>query len=84
VDIGIGTSQLKATGVSITINDLQGSFVNGTPIDQAVTVLHGLGHAFVDLWGIGASAIKPDGKTVPDHVQVSMDNTALIKEKCFK
>jgi len=39
---------LKPTGASITINDLEGSFVSGTAVDQAVTVLHELGHYFLE------------------------------------
>ena len=65
-------------------DNLAGAFITGTPVDQAITVLHELGHAFDDLWGVAASKIVPDGNDVPDHIKVSEANTALIKKDCFK
>jgi hypothetical protein len=82
VGIGNGASQLTITGVDIQINTLTGSFVNGSDQDRAITVLHELGHAFAMIWGAGGSQIQPDGPAIPNNVNVSEDNTALIKN-CF-
>jgi hypothetical protein len=68
----------------IVINDLAGTFVSGKAQDQAVTLLHELGHAMNDIFGPGTSQIKDDGSSVPGGIQTSMNNTALVKKDCFK
>jgi len=74
-------------GIEIDINDLPGSSFNPTAnnvifgtsaITQAVTVLHELGHAMYDLFGVGQIA-TPDGGNVP----LSNANTQLIQKNCF-
>ena len=67
----------------IQFNDLAGVFVTGNAIDQAIAVLHELGHAMNDIFGTGTSVIQQDGKSVPNGVQLSMDNTSLIETTCF-
>jgi hypothetical protein len=68
----------------ITINDIAGSFVTGSLQDWAVTILHELGHAMNDIFGPNTSQIQDDGTNVPNHVQISMGNTAKIEQDCFK
>jgi len=68
----------------IVINDLAGSYVTGTFESQVVTLLHELGHAVNDIFGPGTSLIQPDGQSVKNGVQISMDNTALVDNVCFK
>ena len=76
-----------STGVVIKLNNLssQATFVSGTAYDQAVTVLHELGHAYWDLYGIGTSAITPDydpTKTAAENLAASEDNTNRVVQKC--
>src|SRR5579883_2520604 len=66
----------------IVINDLAGTFVSGDLLAQAVTLLHELGHAMNDIFGPGTSVIQADGPSVPNGVQKSMDNTALVDKAC--
>jgi RHS repeat-associated protein len=80
VQTGAGTLEEAA----IVINDLGGTFVGGSAQDQAVTLLHELGHAMNNIFGAGTSKVKDDGTSVANGVQISMDNTAMIKKDCFK
>ena len=83
VDIGNGATQLFPV-IRITINIQAGVFTGTSAVDQAAVVIHELGHAYVDLFGPTASAIKPDGVNVSDHVKVSEGNTKTVKDNCFK
>ena len=67
----------------MTINDLAGSFVTGTPQSQVVTLLHELGHAMNDVFGAGTSLIRDDGQGVHNGTQISMDNSALVQQTCW-
>jgi hypothetical protein len=85
VPIGNGATQLQASLVEIQINDLAGSFVNGSLRDQELTILHELGHAIYDLYGplgtgvLGANyAIQPDAR----NSTLSQANTNKVKEAC--
>jgi RHS repeat-associated protein len=83
--IGNGASMMVSAGVQILINDIAGSFVTGSPADQAVTVLHELGHAYWDMYGPGTTLIQPDGRSAPpgvNGVKASEANTALVKKDC--
>ena len=73
---------LVNTSVQITVNNSAGSFFSGNVNDWAVTILHELGHAYWDLYGPSTSAIQPDGPSIPDGVQISENNTKLIKKDC--
>jgi hypothetical protein len=66
---------------TITINDLQGSFVTGNWKNQVVTLLHELGHAMNDIFGAGTSLVGPDSQT---NVGASVNNTKLITDVCLK
>jgi hypothetical protein len=79
VDIGNGATQLRAGFVQITINDLAGTFVSGSPEDQAVTLLHELGHAFADLYGPGSTSIQDDATSLA----TSIANSNLVRTTCF-
>jgi len=85
-----GVSSNSQTGQTsntayILINDLAGVFVNGTASfpataqNQAITLLHELGHAVWDIFGGGSSQIKPDH----NKPGTSLDNTWKVKRKCF-
>jgi RHS repeat-associated protein len=65
--------------VIIMINSSAGDFVNGTTQQQAITLLHELGHAEWDIFGKNASKIKPDGSSTG----TSLDNTWKVKTTCF-
>ena len=86
VSIRNGATQLQTSVVEIEINDLQGSFVNGSAADQEVTIVHELGHAIYDLYGplgtnvLGNSyGIQPDG----GNVSQSEANTDGVKKACL-
>jgi hypothetical protein len=79
----IGDSGIRIEQAYVEINDLVGSFVSGDLGSQAATILHELGHVMNDLFGAGTSIIKTDGDGLPNGVQISMDNTALIDKVCF-
>lgn len=68
----------------ILINDLAGTYRTGTFEDQVVTLLHELGHAVNDIFGPGTSVIQPDGTSVPNGVQISMDSSTLVDNTCIK
>jgi hypothetical protein len=87
--INATTSGSVVNGVNwatIEINDLAGVFVNGTssfpatPQNQAITLLHELGHAVWNIFGDGSTKIKKDGGKNPGP---SLDNTWQVKTKCF-
>jgi hypothetical protein len=78
-----GVSQPPITTVNIKINDAAGTFVTGTVIDQAVTLLHELGHVMGFLFPLGSSQIKLDDPDSPGGQGQSAANTKLIKEQCF-
>ena len=75
-----GATMQVSTSVAIKLNNLssQATFVSGTTYDQAVTVLHELGHAYWDLYGIGTSAITDDA----ENLAASEANTNLVVQKC--
>ncbi len=68
------------TSVVITLNNTSqaASFVSGTAYDQAITLLHELGHVYWDLFGPGSSKIVDDAGST----QTSINNTNLIKANC--
>ena len=79
-NIGNGASSvLLYESVTITINDLAGSFVTGTTQDQAITLIHELGHAFSDLFGPSSTKITSDA----NNPTASQANTALVTQACF-
>src|SRR5208282_4618095 len=85
ISIGNGATMQVNTGVTILVNNIaQGaSFVSGSTYDQAVTILHELGHAYWDMFGPGTSAIQPDGSGTPQqNLAASQANTALITKDC--
>jgi RHS repeat-associated protein len=68
----------------IVINDAAGVFLTGSANDQLVTLLHELGHAVNDIFGAGTSQIVDDGTSMgKDGIQLSIDNSALIKKNCL-
>lgn len=69
--------------VTITINTAAGFFVNGSLVDQAVTLLHELGHVMAGLYGADASAIKKDDELTPGGRDQSAKNTKTVRDKCF-
>jgi hypothetical protein len=71
------------TDVTIKINSAQGSFVTGSTFDQAVTVLHELGHAMNDLLPNSSSLNRPDEGNTPAGQSQSKANTQTILDKCF-
>ncbi len=80
-----GGNQIQNTSVSITLNDVQGSFVDGGTNSQATTLLHELGHAIFDLYGPQGSNILPPGYGIqPDgsNVPLSENNAKAIQEHC--
>jgi RHS repeat-associated protein len=80
INLGGGTTMGVSASVTITLNNITNgaSFVTGTPYDQAVTILHELGHAYGDMYGLGTSKIVPDS----NQPKVSNANDALIKANC--
>ena len=77
------TTALKpgTIGVTITINDnANGLWGFEGPLGNAGTLLHELGHAYVDLWGADASAIQPDANSVTK----SIANDETIYADCLK
>jgi hypothetical protein len=79
VDIGNGATQLRAGFVQVTINDLAGTFVTGSTQDQAVTLLHELGHVYADLFGPESSRIQDDATSLA----TSIANSSLVRTTCF-
>jgi hypothetical protein len=81
---GVGSTQWNGitvfSSVSIVLNNQTSgaSFVSGTPYEQAITVLHELGHAYWDLYGGGTSLIMPDS----GNTAASMMNTNLLQKDC--
>ncbi|MGO4880477.1 MAG: RHS repeat-associated core domain-containing protein [Bryobacteraceae bacterium] len=73
-----GATITVSQSVQITVNNTNGDFVTGGPNAWAATILHELGHAYWDLYGIGTSKIIPDG-TNPAR---SQKNQALIEKDC--
>jgi len=80
IDIGNSATMTVSASVVITLNNTSNgaSFVSGSGYDQAVTLLHELGHAYWDLFGPGTSQIAPDG----DSATASQNNTNLVKANC--
>jgi hypothetical protein len=79
-DIGNGATQKLFAFTQVTINTTAGSFVNGNTRDQAVTLLHELGHVFSDLYGPQTTKIVSDG----GDLNASQKNTKTIEDNCFK
>ena len=75
-----GTVLAVSASVVITLNNTGAgaSFVSGDTRDQAITLLHELGHAIVDLYGPGASTIVPDGSSTPTSIR----NTKTVQNVC--
>jgi hypothetical protein len=75
-----GTQVNVNTSVVITLNNTSAgaSFVSGSTYDQAITLLHELGHAYWDLYGAGTSRILPDGS----DPRLSQANTNRIDRVC--
>ena len=87
LDIGNGATVLVNASVQIQLNNLStgAAFVTGSTYDQAITVLHELGHAYWDLYGPGTSAILPDNdmtRSEADNVKSSENNTNLLRSRC--
>ena len=86
--VGIATVSIGNDGTMLTVNtgvvikldntSAGASFVSGTTYDQAITLLHELGHAYWDLYGPGTSTIKPDGT----NTKASMANTNRVERVC--
>jgi RHS repeat-associated protein len=69
---------------AITISTSPGSvWLTGNLQQQAILLLHELGHAMNDIFGAGTSGIKDDGSSTQAGIQQSMKNTKLIKKDCF-
>jgi hypothetical protein len=69
-------------GANITVSQYVGSFVTGTTVDQAVTLLHELGHAMNIIFGAGTSGIQPDSGTTASGIQASVANTTAVITDC--
>ena len=68
------------SGVTIRIhNDPNAPWSKASVADNAVTLLHELGHAFKRINGAGGSFIQDDGAE-----GVSAFNTKIVKESCFR
>ncbi|MGB7763196.1 MAG: RHS repeat-associated core domain-containing protein [Bryobacteraceae bacterium] len=80
ISIGNGDTMLVNSGVTITLNNITNgaSFVTGNVMDWAQTILHELGHAYADLYGLGTSAIQPD----LGNSAASVANNNLIQKNC--
>ncbi len=76
--IDYGTAQYGV--VSIVVNDLAGSFVSGSPKDQAITLLHELGHAMNYIFGPGTNQFNQNDAGDPGK---SGNNTNKVKANCF-
>jgi len=64
--------------------DDAGSFIDKGTKDQALTLLHGLGHEMDDLFGTGTAAISNEDSPLIDvHNAMSMFNTTKITNDCF-
>jgi hypothetical protein len=74
-----GGTQLRAGFVQMWLDDIAGTFESGSTTDQAVTLLHELGHIYSDLFGPQSTAIQNDGTSA----QASQANTNLLKTTCF-
>ena len=79
---GGGVVNLGFNGAIITINlDPSTPFnSNASAADRAVTLLHELGHVYTYIWGASASKIVDDSQSS----DLSKQNTALVKQNCFK
>lgn len=64
--------------IEIDISDVAGSFVTGNAQDQAITLLHEIGHAMNDLFGNGTSGILSD-----DDPKINTGNTNKVIKDCF-
>ena len=85
VAIGNGATQLQAQTVSITLNTLSGGFLSETLYDQAITLLHELGHTIYDLFGpMGTGQLGSSYPIQPDlnNTKASMANTNAIQNHC--
>jgi RHS repeat-associated protein len=82
--VAYNNGRITRTIVNITINTNAGAFVSGSAEDQAIAILHELGHAMNAMYGPAtAKQIVTDGASVKDGVSWSEHNTALIKKECF-
>jgi hypothetical protein len=67
--------------------DPNAPFNKGTTIDNAVTVLHELGHVYELLYGFGSTFLVNDSVNVQGSQQqsaaASAFNTNLVKTNCF-
>ena len=77
-------SQSGATqiGALITINDGQGDYVSGDPKQQAVTLLHELGHAMNGTFGPGTSGITTDSIS-GNGPSLSHQNIETVEVACI-
>jgi RHS repeat-associated protein len=68
------------SGAAVTINMYPSApFNTGSAQDDAITVLHELGHVYMDVFGAGSTKIQNDiGNTA-----ASKANTQLVKNDCF-
>jgi hypothetical protein len=63
----------------IVLNDVTGSFVNGTTGDQVLTILHELGHAMDDIFGAGTNLFLNNDA---GNTKLSKMNDDFIKKFC--
>jgi RHS repeat-associated protein len=70
------------SGAEVTFNINPAAPFNSTANTQAnaITVLHELGHVYMDVFGANSTKIQND----MDSPQTSVNNTSLVKKDCFK
>jgi len=64
--------------VAVILNSAAGSFFGQNANDQAVLLLHELGHVFSDFWGPGSTLIRQDSH----RPEQSFENTRLVRTAC--
>jgi RHS repeat-associated protein len=72
-------TSLNNGNLEIDISDVAGSFLDGTVQDQAITLLHEIGHAMNDLFGNGTSGIVNGD----DAAKTNIGNTNNVIKDCF-
>jgi hypothetical protein len=72
---------LDPTRVTITINNM-GGFNAGNVTDNAITLLHELGHVYNRL-ALGGSAILDDNADTVVGRQRSATNSTNVRQNCF-
>jgi hypothetical protein len=64
--------------VLVVVNSDPRSFFAQSANEQAVLLLHELGHIFSDLWGSGSTLIRKDSQ----RPEQSFENTRLVRTSC--